>query len=744
MVTTFLVFISLLPILSEDLILELKSDASLSFSGWVLLLDDREVCSFDDKGQAKLTEKPEGLIFEIRDSENQARHVGSWSDIAVVGNQVIFISPNDGLYQKLVVSASRIKQEVFRVAAEVSVISPEENEERSVSQTSDWLKEQAEVSLQKTNLGGGSPIMRGMSGNRILLMVDGFRVNNSIFRLGLNQYLNTVPGSQLEQIEVLSGPSGVQYGSDGLGGTIHLRAADPASQDPELSYRGFVSSADGTHNHNIAGNTRYGDLSFSGHFKFYDYADLEAADPIGEQDPTGYDGWDGSFNVSLDIADEQRLRFINSQSSARHVPRTDRILSGRDLLWEYHPQDFRLHGLRYESKKAGQIADFMDLGVAFMEQGEGNRRISTGSPDLLQVTDTQVGTLQFNGTFTKIVGPFQWVYGFDFQRDNVDASGFDQTVSTGEVSLADGKFPNDASYESWGAFLNMSRDFGDHWRLQTGVRQTGVQLKGTLVEPIGFVDESYDQTTGSFSFGRGDAHSYFGFSASQGFRAPNLEDALSLGPSNQGFDAPNPGLGPEKVWNYELNMRLRRQAHFFQSSIYTARYTDLMEKVSGSWLGQDTIDGEPVFILDNVGRATVDGISMTYQWTGKKGHRLALDGSYVYGQQTDLDVPMRRISPLRGNLSHTWEHSRLKLTSTFSWADRQDRLSPGDLDDSRIPEGGTPGYGVFHMRGRWQHSENLGFNLGLENLGDKLYKVHGSGIYEPGRRAVLELEARWK
>ena len=237
--------------------IQLNSPAAQEYDGWSLKLDNDQVYTFEEDGSIKMTVPEDSKSFEVIDSKKAVRFFGMWRHYPEM--VLIEIGNGKGLMVHEVVTASRISQSSWEVAGELDVVRPDEQSERAVTQTSDWLKEKAEISLQKTNLGGGSPIMRGMSGNRVLLMVDGFRLNNAIYRLGVNQYMNTVPASQIEQIEVLSGPSGVQYGSDGLGGTVHMRSADPASNDgSNATYNGFYSSADGTNSHQIQRLSRSG------------------------------------------------------------------------------------------------------------------------------------------------------------------------------------------------------------------------------------------------------------------------------------------------------------------------------------------------------------------------------------------------------------------------------------------------------------------------------------------------------
>jgi outer membrane receptor protein involved in Fe transport len=720
----------------------ISEEASQEIDQWTLVLDGNQAIPFGENGKLSLPEESIGNDFTIKDGSGQTRFFGLWSNHPEnplklqIGEQVMF--------EKQVVSANRVKESAWRVPGEISVVRPEDQPERAVMQTSDWLKEEAEVLIQKTNLGGGSPVIRGMSGNRVLMMVDGFRLNNATYRLGLNQYLNTVPGGMLDQIEVLSGPTGVQYGSDGLGGTVHLRSADPADQKPGLGYQGSLSSSDGSNSHRLSGNTHVGLLSIAGHFQTHRYEDLKAADPVDEQNATGFEAWDSSLNLTYRVNDHSRLRMINQYSRADDVPRTDRILSGRDLLWNYNPQIQQFHGLRWETTPLNKFADRYDVGVAYMRQEEGTERISSSRPERQTNVLNIIDTFQANATFDKVLGKWRFVYGIDGQWDAVDSSGERIDVGTGETVPDTPKFPSDAAYESFGAFVSGTIATGEDHNLRLGLRQTWVSLEGTLTEPIGFVSQSNSELTPSAAWTLDRGNWLWSLNVSQGFRAPNLEDALAIGPANGGFDAPNPNLEPENLWSYETTFRWRTQRSLIEFSGYTSRYEDLMEKVPGTYLGSPTFDGEPVSILDNVGEARVDGASIAFQQYLGKRVTLRTDAAYTHGTATDTDQPMRRIPPFRGNLKLTWQHARWIFASHLTWADRQDRLSPGDIRDNRIPDDGTPGYGALHLRSRYQINDQIAINLALENVTDKLYRIHGSGIFEPGRRLFLELSAAWR
>ncbi len=710
-------------------------------TGWYLRSGDLTVM-LDSDGMVEL-DQPKGAVdFELCDATGHVHYRAPFSQLGPSLNELTIVPRYLFLHE--VVTLDRTRREANLQAAELTVIRPDEQPERVVANTAGWLEEQGEVLVQRTNLGGGSPIVRGMSGNRVLLMVDGFRVNNATFRLGLNQYLNTVPVGLLDQMEVMAGPSGVQYGSDGLGGTVHLRSQDPTvAAKTEVGYQGWVSSADSTQAHTLQGRGALGSVGVLGAFTRYDYADLEAGAPVGAQPATGYGAWSGSLHLGL-VLGTGRLRLLNYASHARHVPRTDRVASGRDLQWDYHPQNYQLHGLRYEVSAGLAWADQIETGLAFMRQEEGTLRIGASTPQQREDTFARVDTLQWSGTFTKSFGKTGLIYGLDAVADRLETSGQLVDLTTAQATPKPGKFPDDATYDTLGAFLIATRQLPGDIELRGGLRYSEASLAGTVVAPIGYVDQTYDHLTPTFSLGRKYATFFVGLSASQGFRAPNLEDALAIGPANRGFDVPNPDLAPEDVWNYEVDLRFFGSRSTTQFTAYRADYDQLIERVRGTWQGSDTLGGEPVYYLDNVGEARIEGVSAALDLELSHALSLSADANWTYGSQQTLKVPMTRIPPLRGNLTGRYAFNRFTLSSVFSWARRQDRLSPGDIEDSRIGPEGTPGFQVLHLRGRYDFDRRFAINLALENLTDELYKHHGSGIYASGRSVIVGLEAAWK
>ena len=141
--------------------------------------------------------------------------------------------------KEIVVTATRTPEEVAKAPAAVDVVTAKELEERQPRTTAEALREETGITVQKTNHNGGAPVIRGMMGNQILVMVDGIRLNNAIYRFGPNQYLNTLDPGTISRIEVIRGPGSVYYGSDAMGGVVNVITRDPLLADEGLRIAGL-------------------------------------------------------------------------------------------------------------------------------------------------------------------------------------------------------------------------------------------------------------------------------------------------------------------------------------------------------------------------------------------------------------------------------------------------------------------------------------------------------------------------
>ncbi len=644
------------------------------------------------------------------------------------------------------VSASRTRTLIVDSPREARVVGGQEAGERLAMGTADALNEAAEVHLQKTSLGGGSPILRGLAGNRVLMLVDGIRLNNSTFRLGVNQYLNTVGPDVLDHIEVLPGPGSALFGSDALGGVVNVVGKEPSAERPELEYAGTVTSAEGSMTHILTLNR-----AFSPRFAVLvggavrDLNDFRAGGGD-TQFHTGFSEW-GS-NARVVWKPETRHTFTAAYQTTRQedVPRTDRIVAGRDSVNFYDPQNRELAFLRYDTRALDPVAQALRVTLSWNRQKEGRRTISATktTQEINELDDAETIGLSIEArsvTDPKTIA----TYGADVYWDFVDSRANLHRLDTGVYEERPGKLPDDGRHTSGGLFLRLQHSLRPDVMVSGSLRGSLFRLSGTPQGDFGRVVLDNRNVTGAGeirkSFGKG--HSVFA-ALSQAFRAPNMEDAMALGLTNKGYDVPNPDLGPEKSITLETGLKLagRTDREHGVVTLFATRIEDVLERTPTTFNGADSLNGEPVFHQTNQGRADLAGASVSGSWRPAERWSARGSVSYTFSQNRETKDPLTRTPPLRGSLALRREIATGWAEAAVACAAKADRLSPDDLRDTRIPEGGTPGYAVLHLRGAWPVSPDLVLRAGLENVFDRNYRVHGSGIDMPGRNLTLGVGVR--
>jgi outer membrane receptor protein involved in Fe transport len=269
--------------------------------------------------------------------------------------------------------------------------------------------------------------------------------------------------------------------------------------------------------------------------------------------------------------------------------------------------------------------------------------------------------------------------------------------------------------------------------------RTGIHIPDQEFGEVNLVPQSL---VGHFSFqAKAGNFQRIVVSANTGFRAPNVNDISTLGLFDYGIEVPATGLEPEKSATIEAGYKLLTKRINASVFLFHTRLTDQIERVRSTWQGSDSIDGQPVYKKQNLSRSAISGVEiegavkMSEAWSVHAGF------TWLYGENLDTREPMRRIPPANGKVALLYERGNFYVESGFLWATIQDRLSQGDKDDYRIPEGGTPGWTVVNLSGgySWPH---LGLYGGLINIFNSAYRTHGSGTDGMGRSAWLSLRVK--
>jgi hemoglobin/transferrin/lactoferrin receptor protein len=662
----------------------------------------------------------------------------------------------------VVVTPMRASTEAASVPASAYVVSSDDLSEAAPRTTPEALAGIPSVMVQKTSYGQGSPFLRGFTGFRTLMLVDGVRLNNSVFRDGPNQYWNTIDPFSVDRYEVVLGPASVLYGSDAIGGAVNALSPDvpawtgaPVWQRA-LKYRG--ATADQSHQARLETAARLTEsFGLRAGYTWKTFDDVKGGKDVGTQPFTGYDetAWDaGAEYVWRSGA---TLKLGHQQVNQDDAWRTHRTIygiewkgltKGDDLVHRFD-QDRTLTWLRLAHADRGGAVDAYALTLSRHKQGEDLDRVRANGRQDLQGFDVETWGAALTLESDSRVG--RWVYGADYFHDIVDS--YSTRIDSGAAPkrAVQGPVADDATYDLLGVFVQNTFEAGA-LEVTPGVRYTYAELDADLVEgrPDG-ISGNWDAVVSSLRALlplAADRRQAVYAGGSQGFRAPNLSDLtrLDFARSNE-IETPVDDLDPEKFTTAEIGWR--RAADDWSAGIayYHTWIDDLIVRAPTG----ETVDDQMEVTKRNAGAGHVQGVEVTARVNLTADWQVRAMGTWMEGkveayptsERVRVKDDISRVMPLTGRLALRWqpEGKTYWVEGVVDAADKADRLSADDARDTqRIPHGGTPGYLVVTLRGGVRAGDALAFTLALENLTDEDYRIHGSGVNEPGRQLVVSAE----
>jgi hemoglobin/transferrin/lactoferrin receptor protein len=621
------------------------------------------------------------------------------------------------------------------------------------------------VLVQKTANGQGSPFMRGYTGFRNVLLVDGIRLNNSVFRDGPNQYWNTIDTFSISRIEVLKGAASVLYGSDAIGGAVNVLSDIPGTTKPGLSPRAVYRYSDAESSNTFRGDLTYVDprLRATAGYTYKDYGDVEAGGNTGVQEKTGYDEQAANARIEFDLSPSSTLLLGYQYVDQDDAWRTHRTIYGiswngttvgtdRELSFD---QQRQLGYLQLQQKDLGTLADTMIASVSYQSQSEDQYRLRSN----LRYDELgfDVYTTGLWVQFDKQWGPARLMYGLDHYGDEVTSYNVEYNANgTYRRVHSQGPVADDASYDLTGAFVQAIVQVMPRLSATIAGRYTWASVDARKVEdPVTFatysIEDDWTNFSGKFRLSfmpivDGPWNLYAGIS--QAFRAPNLSDLTRLDTARSGeLETPSPGLDPETYVAWEAGVKYEDGRLGLQAAYFETDGNDLIIRTPTGRV----IAGQREVTKTNAADSNVDGIEWQLSYLAMPGLTLYTDGMWIDGWQESYPVatstatvkePIDLLMPLTWRAGARWVLSqpRLRLDFMVEHADEQDDLSSRDkADTQRIPPGGTPGYTTLNLRSEWVVRDGLVFSLAFDNLTDEDYRVHGSGVNEPGRNLIASV-----
>jgi outer membrane cobalamin receptor len=593
------------------------------------------------------------------------------------------------------------------------------------------------VFVQKTNHGGGSPFLRGLTGNQTLLLIDGIRLSNATVRYGPNQYFNTIDVFSIEKIEVLRGSGSVQYGSDAIGGTIQafsqelVTTVNPAWRSTlltRIATQGMEQSLHGRVNYS---NKR---VAFRAGVTWRNFGDLVGGDTTGRQTPTGYRELDFDLKGKMLLSPTSDLTVAYQSVHQSDVPVFHKVVLENYAVNKMDPQKRELAYIRLNQKLNAGILESVVFAASYQHNEEG-RELLKNSSSILRTENDKVRSFGFSAeAYASDRNGWSANTGLEVYNDLVSSRRIDRDLSTEVATSKRGLYPDGATVTSIAAFSMHTFDL-QSWNITAGAR-FNTFINKVKDEAVGMTKLTPSALVGNLSILRKlTKTSNLFVSMNTGFRAPNIDDLGTLGIVDFRYETPNFDLKPEHSFQYQIGYKY--QDSKLRGEIFVYR-NELYNLIVRNRMVGDSIEGYPVYQKENVERAYIQGAETAWDLELNKSWLVSGSMTYTYGQNITRNEPVRRIPPLFGRLAVEYKLKGWWINLVWQTAGKQDRLAAGDNEDNRIPSGGTPGWNIFNVNTSYE-IRFIKVDLSLQNLFNQDYRFHGSGVNGYGRSVFLSV-----
>lgn len=637
---------------------------------------------------------------------------------------------------EVIISASRYPERSFTAPFSIDRMLKPMQEMHNARNLPEAMAYMPGVFVQKTNHGGGSPFLRGLTGNQTLLMLDGIRVNNAAFRFGPNQYPNILDAYTLERVEVLKGSGSVQYGSDAMGGVIHaitndIRLDEGMGWDTRVGGRITSQNMEYT----ARGEATYTGKGFgiSGGYTWRQFGDLVGGDTTGKQKPSGYDERDWNLKAKFALGTKYTLTASAQQVTQHDVPLYHRVKLENFEYYNFEPQKMLISYARLQADlKSGTLKGW-SITPLYKKSVEGREYHRNGNADYFAEEDN-IETFGVVAETDWQILPF-WTSGTgaEYYHDKINSER--NITNNGNTISTRGLYP-DGSAQINVSVYSLHHFNWKNWKAEVGIRYNRIEnqisgknlsLPGAVFEDANLISDAWVGNA-SVLYQLSNTHAFFG-NISSGFRAPNIDDLGTLGLVDFRYEIPAYNLNPERNVNTEIGYRLRTKKLQLQATAFYMHLSDLIVRVRK---GTDSLEGYPVFIKTNDQESYIKGFEFSGTYEPITGLTLTAMMATQNGQNLSRNEPMRRIPPTHGLATAKYAKQRCYIAAEMQWAAEQDRLAQGDKDDNRIPQGGTPAWQVVNMHGGYL-AKNMQLRATCSNVFNEDYRTHGSGINGMGR-----------
>jgi hemoglobin/transferrin/lactoferrin receptor protein len=710
------------------------------------------------------------------------------------------------LYEKtetlnaVVVAANKFDEKAKYVAQQVQTLNKKELSFVNQQTSADVLQASGNVLVQKSQQGGGSPIIRGFETNKVLIVIDGVRMNNAIYRGGHLQNVVTLDNAAMEKVEVVFGPGSVIYGSDALGGVMNFYTKNPMLSDTDSVL--VKANAYVRYNTINQGQTYHADLSLGKKrfgsftsFTFSDFGDLKQ----GNNRNPFYGDWgkrlwyvdriDGkdsavsntNSNVQVGSAYSQYdilQKFIYKQnknvqhtlnfqySTSSNVPRYDRLTQVRNgnpryAEWYYGPQNRLLTSYALELSKKTALYDNARITAAYQNIEESRYDRSFNNVNLNQRIE-QLDIFSLNADFSKRWVKNELYYGADGWLNNVNSTASKVNINTKETLPLDTRYPDGGSTMSnVAAYASHILKINERLTLNDGIRASYVSLNSTFIDKSFFPFPFNSVTQNNFAVNGNAGIIYrptsdwkLSLLASSGFRAPNVDDLSKVFESSPGnIIVPNPNLKPEYTYNLDLGItRSFNDKITVSATGFYTWYRNAITTLPSTFNGQDSLffDGRnsKVYMSNNANSAYIYGVNFNVNAALTSNFSINHSTNYTYGRLTSegTEVPLDHIAPVFGKTGFVYQQLKFRgeFFAMYNGAKKTADYNPFGEDNQAFSadpiNGYMPAWMTLNIRTGYQINKTLQVLFAVENITDLNYRVFASNISAAGRNFVFTLK----
>ncbi len=716
----------------------------------------------------------------------------------LAGGNTVYMGFQASNLGEVILSVSKFGQQKRDIPQQIVSVNSEDVLFRNPQTAADLLESSGQVYVQKSQLGGGSPLIRGFSTNRLLIAVDGVRFNTAIFRGGNVQNVISIDPFSIETTEVILGPGSVVYGSDAVGGVINFY-----TQKPSFSFEdGIDISGNVLGRYSTASNEKTGhfdinfgmkEWAFLTSVSYSDYDDLK----MGSHGPDDYlrNEYVQTINgVDTEVVNDnpriqrftgydqinfmQKVRYAASKkwdfslglfyTTTSDYPRYDRLIRTRNgqlrsAEWYYGPQEWMSGNLQISHQQEGvALFDDSKFTLSYQRFKESRNDRDFGDAILFE-TDETVNAYNGGLDFTKKIAPKSTIfYGVEYIYNKVGSEGKQTNNVTGVTTPDASRYPDGATWQSIAAYASLQSKLSESVSFQGGLRYNHILLDANFTENNVFFDLPFSEAnvnTGALTGSAGitwQASKILGWRLNFGtaFRAPNVDDIGKIFDSEPGsVVVPNPDVEAEYAYNGELGATLNfEEVVKWDFAAYYTVLKDALVRRDFSLDGETQIlyqgDLSNVQAIQNAGRAEVYGFEVGLEVNFTESLQLTSRYNITDGftlEDDDTEVPIRHVAPPFGNSHLIYKKEKWKLDAFVDFNGQFDfeDLAPSQqsnaflyaLDKNGNPF--SPSWYTLNLAGQYQITPELLLTATLENITDQRYRQYSSGIAGAGLNFIL-------